>query len=272
VMVAEVRRAHKQYEDIYNAALTYPLCKHGSVVDVIKRIAGRKVDYWFEDSLLLRNIKGLIFSLAILESKEIFHGNIHPANIYVSDDGFNLMLGDFLPRSEMRRWLSAVSKQLANPPKYSSPELYDVVYIEKVKSFTSIQKKINLHKNDVFSLGMVMYYLATRSEPEDFKTEERILKKGVKRFSADTTRDAELSSLILRMLLWDSQARPTFWELLSLSQRAALKKEAVVGGILNKLGFQAPKLEPNIVTVNKLRRGEKPSSNEEENNPACSIS
>lgn len=38
-------------------------------------------------------------SLAFLEHHGVYHGNIHPYNIMVSDDGFHLLIGDFVPPS-----------------------------------------------------------------------------------------------------------------------------------------------------------------------------
>lgn len=38
-------------------------------------------------------------SMAFLEHYGVYHGNIHPYNIMVSDDGFRLLIGDFVPPS-----------------------------------------------------------------------------------------------------------------------------------------------------------------------------
>lgn len=93
----DVMRHHPKFAPTFEAGFVYPHCKHGSVSDVVKRISGRKLVYWFEDELLLTNLKIHVQALSAMEYCKVKHGNIHPSNVTVSDDGFNLLISDFLP-------------------------------------------------------------------------------------------------------------------------------------------------------------------------------
>lgn len=47
-----------------------------------------------------RQCKNIIdLRMAALQRNEIVHGNIKPSNVFISDDGFHLLIGDFLPKS-----------------------------------------------------------------------------------------------------------------------------------------------------------------------------
>jgi len=80
----------------------------------------------------------------------IIHGDVKPANIFVTDDG-QIKLGDF----GIARFATQVSgsASLIGTPAYLSPE--------------QIKGEMQDHRSDIFSVGIVLYQLATGVRPFD---------------------------------------------------------------------------------------------------------
>lgn len=80
----------------------------------------------------------------------IIHGDVKPANIFVTDDG-QIKLGDF----GIARFATQVSgaASLVGTPAYLSPE--------------QIKGETQDHRSDIFSIGIVLYQLATGIRPFD---------------------------------------------------------------------------------------------------------
>jgi serine/threonine protein kinase len=120
--------------------------------------------------------------MASLEQLNVIHGSIHPANIFISNDGYTLLLAEFLPKSlfssfcicsflsktniymsgEIRRWFSDLQKGITNVPQYLSPEIYQKLVVEKNCDIDTLENTCNLHKHDVFCLGLAYYFITFR--------------------------------------------------------------------------------------------------------------
>src|SRR5258708_17404791 len=80
----------------------------------------------------------------------IVHGDVKPANIFVTDDG-HIKLGDF-GIARYATQLSGTGK-LVGTPAYLSPE--------------QIKGEVQDHRSDIFSLGIILYQMATGVRPFD---------------------------------------------------------------------------------------------------------
>lgn len=97
---------------------------------------------------------------------EIFYPKVSREYIPAIIIEYTRIIGNFRYTAEAKRWFADLAKSLSNAPIYFSPELYDVLVTQKVKSFEAVQKKVNLHKHDVFCLGLTYYYITTRIDPK----------------------------------------------------------------------------------------------------------
>ena len=197
---------------------------------------GRRQGYWFKEALILENLKRTIKTMAFLEREGIFHGSIKPSNIYISSDGNNLLVGDFLPRVELRRWLRDLRHGIANLPTYFSPELYKELIIDKRHHVDDIESLYNLHKHDVFCLGLTYYYITCRKLPKKIFQDPAQLKKALKQLREES-HDLELINCLTTLLTFDEKKRPTFWESLSFTEKATWVEGTLVDGLKQFLGL-----------------------------------
>eukprot|EP01068_Selenidium_serpulae_P012468 Selendium_serpulae@DN5824_c1_g1_i1.p1 len=266
----DVMRHHPKFQPTYEAGFVYPHCKHGTVMEVVKRISGRKNVYWFEDHLLMANLKVHVQALSALEYCKIKHGNIHPTNLAVSDDGFNLLIADFLPDVELRRWYGEIIKHMANAPEYISPEFHRALIVDKM-SYSSIKKRLNFHKNDVYCLGLVFYFLLARQPPEKFHLNEKAARKALTKIAATEKHDPELIELLRKMLEFDPEKRPTFLELLNSSDRFNMEVTSWLSALKKIAGFDTPDVEKGIMDSNKARRDENSAATTQDDQSYCSF-
>ena len=101
-------------------------------------------------------LKGLEY----LHSKKIWHRDIKPENILIDGDGIPKLI-DFGVSKEVRETLSP--QTLIGTHKYMSPERLVLKDIEK-----------NWHKTDLFSLGLILWEMATGKFPKLYEFQNSI--------------------------------------------------------------------------------------------------
>ena len=95
----------------------------------------------------------LCTALDVCRQKNIVHRDIKPQNIFVNDEG-NYKLGDFGVARSLNRAATSLSRKGA--PNYMAPELYK-----------SSLREININdaaKVDIYSLGLVLFWMGNRSK------------------------------------------------------------------------------------------------------------
>ncbi|XP_026191769.1 uncharacterized protein LOC34621683 [Cyclospora cayetanensis] len=244
VHTATVSHAHVSLKSFSEAAIITPLMQNGSVGAVIKALAGKKNTYAYKADLLLANAKTLILCLAFLEHHGVYHGNIHPNNIFVSDDGFRLLIGDFLPPSEFKRWLVQVAKGLGAVPAYCSPEYYTALADRRIQRAAVYTKTLSPHKHDVFCLGLVFLQLATLQNVVTYRDKPKKLMAALEKLQNTNSPAApELAALLGRMLTMNAVDRPLFRDLVDAQDRWTLQASDWVRGAAGLLGFGQPLAE-----------------------------
>ncbi|GAB67750.1 protein kinase [Plasmodium cynomolgi strain B] len=202
----------------YVAAFLTPFVLNGNVKGFIEKVQPYMA-YQFDSNLILKNLCKLIKLMCHLEEKNILHGNIKPTNLYIDNSGFNILLGNFVPKLKLTDYFHYVVNGRRGLPKYISPELFS--YLRKKKIMVKKGGKTNKHiekylvKNDIFCLGLCFYYLVTMKEdilnhvddPYAFQHKVDGLQACVSR--------PELLLLLRSMLAYDHRERPTWAALLA---------------------------------------------------------
>ncbi|KAH0483278.1 MAG: uncharacterized protein KVP18_003334 [Porospora cf. gigantea A] len=264
-----VTSAHPHFGQRHSLAVISLLLKNGPINEVLRKMGNIKDVTWFSDSFLHANLQTIVFSLAVLEDRGVYHGNIKPSNLLVSDDGSQLLLGDFLPPEEMKQSLLQAAVGSQNMPANLCPELLQILRTRRT-DWDWIRTQTNLYKNDVWCLGATFYALATRAEPTALRRSPAILKDCLIELEG---RHEPFVDLLNRMLVWIAADRPTFLGLLSSADQSRIRTKSVQRGLLESLGLQglAPIKERQLETPapKKKKAEEEDSSDDGEEKNCC---
>ena len=130
--------------------------------DLKSLICNCRMNSW-SDSDLLEYLKQLVSAFACLEEKQVAHRNIKPENIFVSNQGKTLIVGNLKSAREI---LMGASQTIAGTPLYLSPELRRG-YLASLSGSKIENFKYDPYKSDVYSLGLTFLYMATLRDCSD---------------------------------------------------------------------------------------------------------
>lgn len=195
----------------YDIVMEY--CKKGNLAGVLDEMKYKKNK--FSSKILLRSFFDLIDVLAFLQNAKIAHRDIKPENILVGDND-ELKLADF---GDGKIDIKEFSNTLAGSKTYMSP-----VLLQGLKNFysTNIFKvDHNIFKSDVYSLGLVFYYMTTMRTPKAFSqaTMNEMLT------NIEGLKNEYIKKLLKLMLAVNEEDRPDFIELSQLMIK--IKNKAV---------------------------------------------
>ncbi|MBQ8136589.1 MAG: serine/threonine-protein kinase, partial [Clostridia bacterium] len=117
-----------------------------------------------DENMILKLGKDLCRALSACADQKIVHRDIKPENIFISDTGA-FKLGDFGVARKLENTTLGFTR--AGALNYMAPELY--LQTDDAVSFEDAEKV------DVYSLGLVMYYLANRVRLPFLPTDKQIL-------------------------------------------------------------------------------------------------
>ncbi|CAD2101656.1 protein kinase, putative [Plasmodium vinckei brucechwatti] len=203
------------------AGFVTPFLLNGNIKKMIENISPYN-KYKFNDEMIFKSLCNIIKVMNYFEEKNIVHGNIKPSNLFISNNGFHILIGNFVPKIKLSSYYFYVINKTRTPMKYISPEL--LFYIKKKTN--QLKKNINknkvgnidkyLMKNDIFCLGLSFYYIITMSEDilnhiddsRAFQYKVNNIKSFVKK--------TELFFLLKNLLIYDHVHRPSWLDLSNL--------------------------------------------------------
>ncbi|CAD2098800.1 serine/threonine protein kinase [Plasmodium vinckei petteri] len=203
------------------AGFVTPFLLNGNIKKMIENISPYN-KYKFNDEMIFKSLCNIIKVMNYFEEKNIVHGNIKPSNLFISNNGFHILIGNFVPKIKLSSYYFYVINKTRTPMKYISPEL--LFYIKKKTN--QLKKNINknkvgnidkyLIKNDIFCLGLSFYYIITMNEDilnhiddsRAFQYKVNNIKSFVKK--------PELFFLLKNLLIYDHVHRPSWLDLSNL--------------------------------------------------------
>ena len=142
------------FEDDENISIVTEWCPGGDLTILLHRFA----DEYVPEIVLKRIFKQVIYALYHCRSKGIVHGDVKPENICLKNDdiqNLEIKIIDFGSSQTIDEILQARImgvKHRRGTPLYMSPE---------VISSRGLQTPLS----DIWSLGIMMYYMATKTHP-----------------------------------------------------------------------------------------------------------
>lgn len=195
------------------------------------RLLSRRMEmnsFWPENELL-EFFSQLISAYKYLQTLNICHRDIKPQNIFVTNNGTKLIVGDF----GSSRHVHGEKFTIAGTTEYLSPLLREGY----AKSLTTNIERIehNPFKSDVYSLGLVFLYMASLKKVQELSnllSLPQLLQERISNLPPDYKC---IKNILISMLAVNEQQRPDFLEL-----------EPIFNTIINNLQCQGCQKSLNI--------------------------
>lgn len=161
---------------------------------------------FFQESEIFSYIKQLVSACAYMQELEISHRDIKPQNIFVTDDGKTLKIGD-MGSAKKKTEHDPIS--LAGTPLYLSPILR-----ESYQSNRSDNKVVHdMYKSDVYSLGLTFLYLSSLDSVRSLCTLENLQSLIEHRIINLRENYPRIKQILRYMLYVNEDFRPNFIQL-----------------------------------------------------------
>eukprot|EP00879_Flechtneria_rotunda_P025140 GHRR01026700.1.p1 GENE.GHRR01026700.1~~GHRR01026700.1.p1 ORF type:complete len:361 (+),score=125.75 GHRR01026700.1:367-1449(+) len=173
-------------------------CSEGDVYGILQKRKGQQLP---EDTVLDWFVQ-ICLGLKHVHDRKILHRDIKTQNIFVSSNGL-LKLGDFGVSKVLSSTLALATTAIGTP-YYLSPEICQ-------------NRKYN-QKSDIWSLGCVLYEMATMRHAFEAPNMRALIQKIIKgSFSPiSPSRSPELRQLVTVLLTLDARRRPGINEVLAM--------------------------------------------------------
>ncbi|KYN97106.1 putative protein kinase [Plasmodium gaboni] len=213
-----------KYKNVHSesnvAGFLTPFLLNGNIKTHISKNVQPYIKYHFNNELIYKNLCNIIKLMCYLQDCNICHGNIKPSNLFISNDGLNILLGNFIPRLKLQNFYFFVIHKKKNIPKYISPEMF--FYLNKKMSIidTTGKKKKPKHiekyfyKNDIFCLGLCFYYIIMMNEDILYYINDQYIFQSKVEMMQSYITKPHLFYLLRNMLIYEYKQRPD-WSALS---------------------------------------------------------
>ena len=143
----------------------------------------------------------------------VAHRDIKPGNVFMTTSG-DIKIADFgASKSGVEKDITSEAS-LAGTPSYLSPILMGALreYQETDDREILLQIQHNIYKSDVYSLGLMFYYMITCIRAQ-LNTPSPMLARRIETAIMNVQRSDKLRDLLRKMLELDESIRPDFLEL-----------------------------------------------------------
>lgn len=128
--------------------------RHNLLIELNNR-KNCQVQDFFEEHELWYLIESIVSACTYLEQNRIFHGDLSPVQVTLTETGF-AKIGD---HGLLNSFKNAYNKVLSGKKIQISPELMEALRVR------NSQPDYQVYKNDVYSLGMTLLHAATLEDP-----------------------------------------------------------------------------------------------------------
>lgn len=189
---------YESFEDKNNLNIILEYCEGGDLYKVMKGQMGKN----FSENRIWKYFIQLVIGLDYLHRKRILHRDLKSLNVFMTKDG-DVRIGD-LGVAKMMHDSGNFANTMVGTPYYISPEM--------------CEEKAYNNKNDVWSLGCILYELCTFKHPFEATNQAALILKIVKgKFTPipSTLYSQDLVSMVDWLLSRDYVKRPSTKEILA---------------------------------------------------------
>lgn len=238
--------------------LALELMEQGDLMKEIERrmVSGEK---WTQDDLL-EILEKVLLALVFAQEKRICHRDIKPQNIFLHKEA-GIKVGDFGSSTSLADTDIAASFSLQGSPFYLSPELKSH-YIQYLTNGEA-EVRHDPYKSDVYSLGVMMLYMARLRSPVEFANLVRLREK-TEELVEECREYPVLQRLIREMLEVDPERRIGLGKLLEMLRTS------------RSLDLSAEPVDENprlcLICTHPLRKARQRTDSRESFDFTCSLS
>jgi serine/threonine protein kinase len=186
----------------------------------------------WRDDTLMAFIQATVHTLALAQERDICHGNLRPSNFFLQQDG-DFLIGGFgqFTRNHHKSVKSGMTC-------YLSPILCSAYELARQQG-EALTRYDNPYKSDVFSLGVMLAYMAVLNPPAGSMMSKDPSAISKKLADIRFYRSAEVSNIIESMLQFEEDARPDFLELRETVGAGTAQGKVMLGEIRPEYHFVA---------------------------------
>lgn len=199
---------------------------------IISRIHSR---IYFGEEEILNYLIQLVSAYHYMQMKNTAHRDIKPQNIFISDNGENLKVGDL--GSAVKKNSNQEGNTLTGTPLYLSPKLREA-YMKSNAGNWNIDH--NVFKSDVYSLGLTFLYMASLVPVKELANLNDLQAKITRRISDISGMYPVLAEILVKMLSVEEADRVDFIQLKRILEKPSNK---IILDEKNVLAFQSGQLD-----------------------------
>lgn len=215
-----------QNREITHVLIFMDYFEEGDLENLIQRT--KNSNSKFSEKVLLDYLNQLVDAFSYMEARHIAHRDIKPQNIFITENGTQLKVGD-LGSAVLKESNSGVT--LTGTPLYLSPKLK---YAFLQPGMNSMTIDHDVFKSDVYSLGLTFLYMASLKDVRDLSQLADLQQNINRRIESLPNDYSTLKKFLRKMLEVEEIDRMNFTELNKELKNLNIIKTLKAGSIVAK--------------------------------------